>query len=84
MADSMEPCKMLGDRPCCHGNKIWDFGLGAEIQSPTGLSLSFPGVQFSLYNNNNNNNVRSHWGSGKSGPPLAGYIYGEPAGRRPI
>ena len=23
MADSMEPCKMLWDRPCCHGNEIW-------------------------------------------------------------
>jgi len=22
MADSMEPCKMLGADPCCHGNEI--------------------------------------------------------------
>ena len=23
MVDSMEPCKMLWGRPCCHGNEIW-------------------------------------------------------------
>ena len=23
MADSLEPCKMLWGRPCCHGNDIW-------------------------------------------------------------
>jgi len=34
MADSMEPCKMLWDRPLLMATK---FGLGAEIQSPTGL-----------------------------------------------
>jgi len=34
MADSMEPCKMLWADPCAMAT---EFGLGTEIQSPTGL-----------------------------------------------
>ena len=44
MADSMEPCKMLWGRPLLMATK---FGLGAEIQSPTGLSSSLCILMFS-------------------------------------
>jgi len=37
MDDSMEPCKMLWGRPCVA--MVMKFGLGAEIQSPTSLSM---------------------------------------------
>ena len=38
MADSMQPCKMLGPTLVAMATK---FGLGAEIQSPTGFLSVF-------------------------------------------
>jgi len=41
MADSMEPCKMFGAHPCCHGNDIWHKGGDPVAYRIVCLSVTF-------------------------------------------